>query len=103
MEKKETTPRRVARRSYEERNKDKRKQTSGNFGTMIPRDLYVEINAFLKERNLTKVDFIKRDILNLYKDWVKNNNKQTRLLLGNETPEQLRTIGFNPVPYYKIN
>ena len=31
MEKKETTPRRVARRSYEERNKDKRKQTSGNF------------------------------------------------------------------------
>ena len=38
MEKKETTPRRAARRSYEERNKDKRKQTSGNFGTMIPRD-----------------------------------------------------------------
>ena len=35
--------------------------------------------------------------------FVKNNNKQTRLLLGNETPEQLRTIGFNPVPYYKIN
>ena len=42
MEKKEPTPRRVARRSYEERNKDKRKQTSGNFGTMIPRDC----NAF---------------------------------------------------------
>ena len=47
MEKKETTPRRAARRSYEERNKDKRKQTSGNFGTMIPRDLFDEINAFL--------------------------------------------------------
>lgn len=46
MEKKETTPRRVARRSYEERNKDKRKQASGNFGTMIPRDLYEEINEF---------------------------------------------------------
>ena len=60
MEKKETTPRRVARRSYEERNTDKRKQASGNFGTMIPRDLYDEINAFLKERNITKVDFIKR-------------------------------------------
>ena len=57
MEKKETTPRRAARRSYEERNKDKRKQTSGNFGTMIPRELYDEINAFLKERNMTKVDF----------------------------------------------
>ena len=59
MEKKETTPRRAARRSYEERNKDKRKQTSGNFGTMIPRDLFDEINAFLKERNMTKVDFIR--------------------------------------------
>ena len=45
MEKKETTPSRAARRSYEERNKDKRKQTSGNFGTMIPRDLFDEINA----------------------------------------------------------
>ena len=60
MERKETTPSRAARRSYEERNKDKRKQASGNFGTMIPRDLYGEINAFLKERNMTKVDFIKR-------------------------------------------
>lgn len=59
MEKKETTPRRAARRSYEERNKDKRRQTSGNFGTMIPRDLFDEINAFLKERNMTKVDFIR--------------------------------------------
>ena len=47
MEKKETTPRRAARRSYEERNKDKRKQTSENFGTMIPRDLFDEINEFL--------------------------------------------------------
>ena len=59
MEKKETTPSRAARRSYEERNKDKRKQASGNFGTMIPRDLFDEINAFLKERNMTKVDFIR--------------------------------------------
>ena len=58
MEKKETTPRRAARRSYEERNKDKRKQTSGNFGTMIPRALYEEINAFLTEHGLTKVKLI---------------------------------------------
>ncbi|MGN1051810.1 MAG: hypothetical protein ACI4SH_00310 [Candidatus Scatosoma sp.] len=33
---------------------------SGNFQTMLPRDLFVEINAFLKERNMTKVDFIKK-------------------------------------------
>ena len=55
MEKKETTPRRAARRSYEERNKDKRKQTSGNFGTMIPRDLFDEINEFLAKHHITKV------------------------------------------------
>ena len=58
MEKKETTPRRVARRSYEERNKDKRKQASGNFGTMIPRDLYEEINEFLAKSHITKVQLI---------------------------------------------
>ncbi len=58
MEKKETTPRRAARRSYEERNKDKRKQTSGNFGTMIPRELFDEINEFLTKNHITKVQLI---------------------------------------------
>lgn len=58
MEKKETTPSRAARRSYEERNKDKRKQASGNFGTMIPRDLYEEINEFLAKHHITKVELI---------------------------------------------
>lgn len=57
---KEDTPQRVANRKYEAKNKDKRKQESGNFQTMIPRGLYDEINAFLKGRNMTKVDFIKK-------------------------------------------
>lgn len=57
VKRKEDTPQRVANRKYEEKNK--RKQTSGNFQTMIPRDLFDEINAFLKERNMTKVDFIR--------------------------------------------
>lgn len=57
---KEDTPKRLASRKYEEKNKDKRKATSGNFQTMIPRDLFDEINAFLKERNMSKVDFIKK-------------------------------------------
>ena len=52
MDKKETTPRRTARRNYEERNKEKRKQASGNFGTMIPRDLFEEINEFLAKVQL---------------------------------------------------
>ena len=60
VKRKEDTPQRVANRKYEEKNKNKRKQTSGNFQTMIPRELYNEINAFLKERKMIKVDFIKK-------------------------------------------
>ena len=58
MEKKENTPQRAARRKYEVVNTEKRKQTSGNFGTMIPRPLFEEINAFLKTSGYTKVQLI---------------------------------------------
>lgn len=75
MEKKETTPRRAARRSYEERNKDKRKQTSGNFGTMIPRDLFDEINAFLTKHHITKVQLIFRGYESLKAEYEKTDNK----------------------------
>ena len=57
---KEDTPQRVANRKYEEKNKEKRRASSGNFQTMIPRELFDEVNTFLKERNMTKVDFIKK-------------------------------------------
>ena len=57
---KEDTPQRIANRKYEARNKEKRQTASGNFQTMIPRELFDEINAFLKERKMTKVDFIKK-------------------------------------------
>ena len=57
---KEDTPQRVANRKYEEKNKAKRQAASGNFQTMIPRELFDEITVFLRERNMTKVDFIKR-------------------------------------------
>ena len=59
MERRENTPIRQARRKYEEKNKEKRKQVSGNFGTLIPRTLFNEINAFLKENNITKVQLVK--------------------------------------------
>ena len=35
MERKEDTPLRKTRRKYEEKNKEKRKQASGTFGTMM--------------------------------------------------------------------
>ena len=77
MEKKETTPRRVARRSYEERNKDKRKQASGNFGTMIPRDLYEEINEFLAKNHITKVQLILRGYESLKTEYEKETESKT--------------------------
>ena len=57
---KEDTPQRMARRKYEEMNKEKRRLASSNFQTMLPRELYDEIDVFLKERNMTKVEFIRR-------------------------------------------
>lgn len=65
---KEDTPQRVANRKYEAKNKQKRQAASGNFQTMIPRDMFDEINAFLKERNMSKVDFIKKAY-----EFMKNN------------------------------
>ena len=67
---KEDTPQRVANRKYEEKNKQKRQAASGNFQTMIPRDPFDEINAFLKERNMSKVDFIKKAY-----EFMKNNQR----------------------------
>lgn len=56
---KEDTPQRVANRKYEAKNKEKRQATSGNFQTMIPRELYEKINAFLKKYGYAKVELIK--------------------------------------------
>ena len=67
MERKENTPQRTARRKYEEANKERRKQASGNFGTMIPRSLYDEINAFLNENHITKVALIREGFDDLKK------------------------------------
>ena len=68
MERRENTPIRQARRKYEEKYKDKRKQVSGNFGTLIPRALFYEINAFLKENNITKVQLIKAGYIALLEE-----------------------------------
>lgn len=54
----EDTARRISRRKYEEKRKEERKQTSGNFQAMMPREKYEEINRFLQENNVTKVDLV---------------------------------------------
>lgn len=64
---KEDTARRKSRRAYEERKKEERKAKNSNFQTMIPKELYDEIDTFLKEKNITKVQFIK-DAYEVIKD-----------------------------------
>ena len=68
MERREDTPVRLARRKYEAKVKEKRKLASGTFGTMIPRALFDEINAFLKENNITKVQLVKAGYKALLKE-----------------------------------
>ena len=50
----------MARRKYEEKNKELRKEKNANFQTLIPRELFEEINPFLTVKGMTKVDFIKK-------------------------------------------
>ena len=52
---KEDTSKRVARRKYEEKNKELRKEKNANFQTMIPRELFEEINAFITVKGMTIV------------------------------------------------
>ena len=58
MEKKEDTSSRIARRKYEEKNKEERKLLNKVWGTSIPRKEADKINAFLEKHHLTKVDLI---------------------------------------------
>lgn len=58
MERKEDTSSRIARRKYEEKNKEERKLLNKVWGTSIPRKEAEKINAFLEKNHLTKVDLI---------------------------------------------
>ena len=52
------TPAQIARRKYEEKNKDERKKASAQFSTFVPRDFYNELNEFLKKHRISKVGLI---------------------------------------------
>lgn len=58
MDKKDLTPIRQARRKYEEKNKEVRKAQNKVWGTSIPRKDAEDIDDFLVQHGLTKVDLI---------------------------------------------
>ena len=67
MEKKEDTPSRIIKRRYEDKHKEKRKAANGTFSTYLPRGELEEINAFLKEHEITKVELIRQGYESLKK------------------------------------
>lgn len=58
MERKESTPERERKRTYEEKHKDERKAKCKVWGTSISREYADEIDEFLIKYNITKVAVI---------------------------------------------
>lgn len=58
MERKENTPERERKRTYEEKHKDERKAKCKVWGTSIDRKLADEMDEFLARHNITKVAII---------------------------------------------
>jgi hypothetical protein len=58
MIKKEDTPIRISRRTYEEKHKEERKKLNKVWGTSIPRKDADAIDDFLKTHFMSKVDLI---------------------------------------------
>ena len=59
MKKKEDTPQRIVRRKYEAEHATERKEKNKVWGTSIERRFAEEIDEFLKENRLSKVELIK--------------------------------------------
>ena len=58
MIRKEDTPIRISRRTYEEKHKEERKKLNKVWVTSIPRKDAEKIDVFLSSKGLTKVDLI---------------------------------------------
>jgi hypothetical protein len=74
MIRKEDTPIRISRRTYEEKHKEKRKKLNKVWGTSIPRKDAERIDAFLSSKGLTKVDLIMAGFATLLEQFEGKNN-----------------------------
>ena len=55
---KELTPGQRARRKYEAVHKKERQAATGQFSTRVPREIFTEINEFLNDHHISKVQLI---------------------------------------------
>lgn len=71
--KREDTQSRIVKRNYEARHKDERKEKNVPFGTSLNREYAEEVNAFLKENKITKVELIIAGYQALQEKYPKNS------------------------------
>lgn len=69
MKRKESTPERERKRTYEEKHKDERKAKCKVWGTSISREYADEIDEFLIKHNITKVAVITAGFESLRKQY----------------------------------
>lgn len=74
--KKEDTPNRIIKRRYEERNKEERKAYRKQFNTTLSIEFYEELEAFLKENNIGKIDIVKRGYHAFKEDFEKQKQQE---------------------------
>lgn len=72
MERKESTPERERKRTYEEKHKDERKEKCKVWGTSLNREYANEIDLFLQKRGLTKVELIAAGYMTLQSQYGPN-------------------------------
>jgi len=64
-----------ARRKYEEKNKEERKQANAQFSTFIPRQMYNDINEFIGKHKVSKVQLIYTGFMALKEQYEPRNKK----------------------------
>ena len=69
------TPRKKARRKYENVHKEERKEATGQFNTRLPRPLFDEINSVLKEHGIAKTQLIYAGYFALREQFEKREDK----------------------------
>lgn len=75
MQRKESTPERERKRTYEERHKEERKAKYQVWGTSVPRKKAEEINEFLNRYGITKLQLIEAGYNALIEQVAEQNNK----------------------------
>ncbi len=73
---KEDTPMRLAHRKYEKTHKKERTENRKQYNTTLPKDTYDEINAFLKEHHLGKIDLIMKGYYTFKEEFEKEKNQK---------------------------